>query len=94
MNCSQGPTPEIPIEHEKYNLTNATPGDLTLAQTNNTYINLSSNAVIRTFELNYRQNDTVNKAVNATYWRMYVPPGVAGNCTGTIVFGAVVAAGI
>ena len=93
MNCSLGNVGTIDINYEKFNLTSSTPGTLTLSQFEATYINLSSTPTVKNFNLNYRQNDTVNKAINASYWRIYVPKGVAGNCTGTIVFGATQAAG-
>jgi len=37
--------------------------------------------------------NVVNDAINSTYWRIYVPLGVAGTCQGNIVFGATVAPG-
>jgi len=88
MNCTVGSIKNISIEHEKYNLTASNPGPLTLAQTSPLYINLTSNVVVKEFNLNYRHNDTYNEAINATYWRIYVPVGVAGTCKGNIVFGA------
>jgi len=93
MNCSLGASPFIQIEHEKYNLTNSTLGSLTLAQAEATYINLTSGPVVKQFELNYHQTEGPNDAVNSTYWRIYVPKGVAGTCNGRIIFGAVVAPG-
>lgn len=93
MNCTQGAIRNISIEHEKYNLTNSASGELTLAQSILNYTNLSSTAVIKKFELKYRQQDSYNEATNATYWRIYVPIGVAGNCSGNIQFGATKAAG-
>ncbi|RMD67988.1 hypothetical protein D6817_00030 [Candidatus Pacearchaeota archaeon] len=95
MNCSLGSVQNISIEYEKYNVTASNPGSLTLAQFDSLYRNLTSSSVVNTFNLNYRTNDTdVNTdEVNTTYWRIYVPPGVAGTCTGNIVFGAVQAAG-
>jgi hypothetical protein len=88
MNCSRGTVGNISIMYEKYNLTTTTAGELSLTQFNNTYINLTSAAVLNQFNLNYRFNDSVNEAINQTYWRMYAPLGVAGTCEGHIVFGA------
>ena len=33
------------------------------------------------------QGGWYNEAQNRTYWRIYVPLGVAGTCQGNIVFG-------
>jgi hypothetical protein len=88
MNCSLGSNGTIPIGFEKYNLTNSMSGELSLIQFNNNYTNLTTNPVVKRYELNFRQNDTYNEAINSTYWRIYVPIGVAGNCTGNILFGA------
>lgn len=93
MNCTYGSLQNISIDYEKYNLTNSTQGSLSLTEFEANYTNLTSTASIKTFELNYRQNDTVNKAIDTTYWRIYIPKGVAGTCTGNIVFGATTAAG-
>jgi len=93
MNCTLGSLKNISIKYEKYNLTVSTPGSLTLSQFEAAYINLTSAPIVKRFDLNYRQNDTENEAFNSTYWRMYVPIGVAGSCSGNIVFGAVKASG-
>ena len=74
---------------EKYNVTDPNPGTLDLSGFEDLYINLTSSPVVREFNLNYRQNDVNNEAINETYWRIYVPVGVAGSCQGNIVFGAV-----
>ena len=93
MNCSiENRT--IDIGYEKFNLTASNTSTLTLSEFEGIYTNLSSTATIYNFTLNYRQNDLTNDAVNASYWRIYVPQGAAGNCTGTIVFGATQANGI
>lgn len=88
MNCTLGNVGTISIENEKYNLTAATAGDLTLAQTENFYENLTTTPVVRTLELASRTNDAINDAYHGTFWRIYVPRGVAGTCNGTIIFGA------
>jgi hypothetical protein len=93
MNCTLGSIRNISIQHEKYNLTNSSSGELTLAQAVVNYTNLSSTAVVRKFELKYRHEDSYNEATNVTYWRMYVPTGVGGTCQGNIQFGATKAAG-
>ncbi len=93
MNCTLGNIGNISIDYEKYNLTSTTAGALSLSEFEATYINLSSTAIIKQFELGVRLNDTFNEAINSTYWRIYVPRGVAGTCDGTIIFGATVAEG-
>lgn len=92
MNCTYGYLRNISIEYEQYNLTSSnssSPIDFT--SFDSIYKNLTSTPVVNPFNLRYRTNDTdagVDES-NSTYWRIYVPVGVAGNCTGNIVFGAV-----
>lgn len=95
MNCSHGSIDYISVEYEKFNLTATTPGVLGLSSFEASYTNLTSslNPAIRTFELNYRQSEASNEAVKDSYWRIYVPKGVAGTCEGNIEFGATVAVG-
>jgi hypothetical protein len=94
MNCSAGAGKNISVTYEKYNLTASTPGTINLQTFENNYINLTSSAIIREFSLNARQSDIVNDAVKSTYWRIYVPSGVGGVCSGKIIAGAANAAGI
>ena len=94
MNCSFGSIKNISIEHEKYNLTSSNPGELNLAGFDAVYFNLSSTPIVRKFELNYKQDDTSVLSLNSTYWRVYVPGGVAGSCSGNIIFGAVEGEGV
>jgi len=91
MNCSKGAVQNISIMYEKYNLTTSNSGIMNLAQFESHYKNLTSNVKVNKFNLNYRQNDTSPYIddTNSTYWRIYVPLGVAGGCSGNIVFGAV-----
>ena len=91
MNCTLGATKNISINLERYNLTASNLGPLSLSEFSANYTNLSSNVILRKFNLGYRQNDTSAFVddTNSTYWRIYVPAGVAGNCTGNIVFGSV-----
>lgn len=93
MNCSLGSIHYIPIGYEKYNLTIAHPGPVSLTQFTANYTNLTSTYTVKDFNLASRQNDTFNEAINSTYWRIYVPHGVAGVCSGNIVFGASTAPG-
>ena len=90
MNCTLGNIGYIPIMYEKYNLSESTATVNSLSEFEATYVNLTGSAVTKQFNLGYRQEDTYNEAWNLTYWRIYVPKGVAGTCNGTIVFGAVV----
>lgn len=96
MNCSLGYFKNISINYEKYNITSSILGSQTLSEFQGNYTNLSSATVIRRFDLAYRQNDAApfTDDTNATYWRIYVPLGVAGSCRGNIIFGAVQSAGI
>jgi len=94
MNCTLGPVENISIEYEKFNLTDTTPGDLTHPQAIGNYTNLTSNPITREFNLDYRKQESYNEAWNYTYWRIYVPTGVAGSCQGNIIFGAVQANGV
>lgn len=95
MNCSLGAIKNISIDYEKYNLTVSHPGPLSLTQFEANYTNLTSSSVVKKFGLSSRQNDFLSGVddTNSTYWRIYVPIGVAGNCEGNIVFGASVAPG-
>ncbi len=93
MNCTLGNIGYIPINNQKYNLTASTPGQLSLSEFEGNYTNLTSSAIVKRFELNYRQNDVTNEAIKESYWRIYVPKGVAGTCNGTIIFGATQVAG-
>jgi len=85
MNCTGG---NISIEHTKFNLTNSNPGGITQSQANQFYQNLTGTSIINKFNLNSRQNDITNDALEDSYWRIYMPRGVGGNCTGNIIFGA------
>jgi len=88
MNCSLGREGVIPIEYEKYNLTETTPGEVSLTVFENLYLNLTSSPFVREFNLNVREDDLINDAVKDSFWRIYVPKGAAGTCQGNIVFGA------
>jgi hypothetical protein len=94
MNCTLGNTTNISVSNEKYNITSPTAGNINLTQFNLYYTNLSSNYTVRNFPILQRTNDVSNNAINTTYWRIYVPPGVSGNCTGNIVFGASTSPGV
>jgi len=93
MNCTMGFLKNISIGYEKYNLTTSNLGILNLAAFEANYSNLTGNATVKEFNLDYNQNDTDNEAVNTTYWRIYVPDGIAGSCQGTIIVGATQAGG-
>jgi hypothetical protein len=86
MNCSNE---NISVSHMKYNLTNSNPGTLNFAEFSENYLNLTSSPETRLFNLDFRKNDTADYAFNSTYWRIYAPSGIVGNCSGNIIFGAV-----
>ena len=93
MNCTLGTTRNISIYYEKYNLTDSNTSFLNITQFESKYINLTSSSAIKAFNLNYQQNEGINEAINSTYWRIYVPKGVAGSCSGNIIFGATQSSG-
>ncbi len=88
MNCSLGQLKNISIAYEKYNITETNPGSLSFSSFEQFYANLTSQPVVKKLDLKQREDDNVDDAINATYWRIYVPIGVAGSCSGNIVFGA------
>ncbi len=93
MVCSEGTIKNISIEYEKFNLTSSNEGVIDLSEFETKYVNLTSSPTVKKFNLDYRKDDLVNDAINLTYWRIYVPQGVSGNCQGNIIFGAVQAPG-
>jgi len=86
MDCLSG---NITVGFIKYNLTDSVGGTLNYTHFSGNYTNLTSSPYVNEFNINYRQDDTENEAIDETYWRTYVPDAVAGTCSGTIVFGAV-----
>ncbi|MEK6915372.1 MAG: hypothetical protein AABW89_02430 [Nanoarchaeota archaeon] len=96
MNCTLGNVQNISVYYQKYNLTASnTSGTMTLGQFESQYQNLTSLNTVRRFNLAQRRNDSDPYVdhVNATYWRIYVPMGVAGTCTGKLIFGSTVSSG-
>ena len=83
MNCTIG---NISIGDERYNLTSPNPGQITISQFDSNYQNLTSVYTVRNFGLN-KKNNSFN-ATKPTYWRMRLHPGITGNCSGSVVFGA------
>lgn len=96
MNCSLGSIKNISIYYAKYNVTDSNTSALTLPEFDSLYLNLTRDPVVRPFGLNFRRDDTnpFLDDTNSTYWRMYVPLGVAGTCNGNIVIGATQASGV
>lgn len=92
MNCSKGSYKFIDVEYEKFNLTQANPIVSGLTEFDSLYENLTSVVAppVREFNLMPRTDDFDSlSADKPTYWRIYVPKGVAGTCEGFIEFGAV-----
>ncbi len=75
----------ISINDERYNFTSANTSFYTEKK------NLTNVAATEfSFDLAQRTDDLVNTANKSMYWQVFVPDGVDGNCTGTIVFTALV----
>ena len=93
MNCSEGEIRNISIEYEKFNLTNSNGGAMNLIEFESKYVNWTPSPDVKKFDLDYRKDDSLNEASNFTYWRIYVPSEISGECQGNIIFGAVQAPG-
>ena len=78
---------------EKYNLTESNPTITGLTNFETFYLNLTNVTTVKNISLDFRQQESYDDAVWPTYWRIYVPRGVAGSCSGNIVFGATSAVG-
>ena len=91
MNCSN--EENISIMYEKYNLTSSNPTIFGLGDFESLYTNLTNDTVVKKFNLNFRQQETYDDAINATYWRIYVPMEIEGTCSGNILFSATKADG-
>ncbi len=87
MVCQYGAIQNITVEYQKYNVSGSVPGSLSLGQLEGNYTNLTASPFVEEFNLEYRQG--ASDITNSTYWRIYVPEGVAGTCNGTVIFGAV-----
>jgi hypothetical protein len=85
MICFQS---NISIENMKYNVAVSTPGAMNLSEAELYYTNLSSSPVVEPYELDARQNDLINDAINETYWRVEVPRDARESCQGNIIVGA------
>jgi len=90
MNCTL--IGNVSIENQKYNLTSPNPGTLDLGEADLVYVNMSGQTATKQFDLDYQTEDGA-EAINSTYWRVYVPLGVSGDCEGKIIFGAFQGAG-
>ncbi len=75
--CEQG---NISIENERYSLTEAQPYTSYLPL-NSTFEQIPSLTMVQ-------QTNDSQQVINATYWKLYVPPNPHGICNGTIVFQA------
>jgi hypothetical protein len=77
----------IPIEYEKYNLTSTTATVNSLAEFDQFYTNLTSFPVFEQFDLPQRLDTRLGATIDS-FFRIYVPKGVAGTCEGNIEFAA------
>ncbi len=92
MNCTDGNS--IGVEHEKYNFTESNNIPLDFLEMDNLYTNLTAEGYIAELNLPQHQNDSadlITDATNSTYWRLYIPPGIANeaSCTGYILISGV-----
>jgi hypothetical protein len=95
MNCTLGQTKNITIDFERYNLTESIiPTDEAIPfsdfYTAGNYTAMSENDGLAFLNISARQDDNYPNFdnINTTYWRVYVPVGVAGTCQGVIVYTA------
>jgi len=79
---------DIPVDYMKFNLTSSNSSELTMAQFNTIYQNLTNTPTTYPLELNSRQDDILNEANKTTYWRVFIPNGINTYCEGNIVFAA------
>lgn len=89
MVCEQGAQQNITVGDEAFNLTTSNLGVINELTFRNLYSPLTNLSTTNQLDLDFRFNDLLNDANKSTYWRIYAPSGVFGNCTGNIVFGAV-----
>lgn len=78
----------INISNKRYSFESFS-GNLNFSEFDSFYSPLTSSPIVKDFNLDFRKNDLVDNTYNSTYWRVYVPAGINGNCQGNIVFGAV-----
>lgn len=86
MQCSNGSVGYIPVEYQRYNIGSSDESSMSLSEFQSFYESFESEAEFKDINLNYRQNDVSNDALENVYTRIYVPSGVAGSCNGNIVF--------
>lgn len=80
MNCSKG---NISIDLERYSVV--------FNESYDVMVNLTDTAtVVGNFSLPHRTDDISYKSDrNNTYWKISIPPGIQGNCTGIVVFNTI-----
>ena len=77
MNCSTG---NIALSYEKYNK------NANVAYASMTALT-GATVLIPSYSIFQRQSETL-ESINSTYWKIAIPPGVGGTCTGKILFTA------
>lgn len=85
MDCKTG---DIPVDYAKYNLTSPNPGNMNFPEMSGLYENLTSSPETKEFNLSQRTDNLISPAIKPTYWRIYAPESVGGDCSGNIVLGA------
>src|SRR3989339_269533 len=78
MNCSINGN--ISIENERFALNASSPWDSMTPLTN-------SSALINDLTMP-KQTVSGSQIINTTYWKLYIPPNPAGNCSGYVLFSA------
>lgn len=76
MNCSL--SGNITVDNAHFSLTDVAWGSMTALS--------STRQLISGLTISKQTNDT--QMINTTYWRLYIPPNPAGNCTGYVLFSA------
>ncbi len=79
MNCTRG---FIPVAYERYNITNESDYDF-MSQ-----LSIDATQIGHNFFVPQRLSET-EESVNTTYWKISIPAGAGGFCTGRILFAAI-----
>lgn len=81
----------IDRSYERYNLSESNPGEISLWEFEERYSPIQSTEILEQVYLSQRMDDFISEAEILSYWRVYVPEGAKGSCSGKIMVGAVAA---